>query len=96
MQLAVDSHVREPMEKRLHAAGGRSGKDRRIDGRAGLPVKRFFTRFRSLSDLPSEDLLLLSERIGLALDVREGAVMTALHAAVRAELRRRGCAGKRP
>lgn len=81
------------MEKRLHTAGARSGNGRGAEVRAGMPVKRFFTRFRSLSDLPAEDLELLSERIRLALDVREGAGMTGLHAAVGAELRRRGRPG---
>nr|WP_246223509.1 hypothetical protein [Pseudarthrobacter psychrotolerans] len=54
-----------------------------------MPVKRFFTRFRSLADLPPEDLDFLSERIRLALDLSQEANMTALHAAVRAELRNR-------
>jgi hypothetical protein len=76
------------MEKRLHAVSARSGKARR-NGRAGLPIKRFFTRFRSLADLPAEDLDLLSERIRLALDISQGSEMTALHAAVRAELHNR-------
>ncbi|MCO4275410.1 hypothetical protein [Pseudarthrobacter cellobiosi] len=80
------------MEIRLHPAGARPGKTRRPapDGwRAGLPVKRFFTRFGSLADLPPEDLDVLSERIRLALDVIQEANITALHAAVRAELRNR-------
>ena len=76
------------MEKRLHAVSARSGKLRK-DGRAGLPIKRFFTRFRSLADLPAEDLDWLSERINMALDVGQGSEMTALHAAVRAERRHR-------
>ena len=77
------------MEISLHPAGSRPGQARRrsSDGwRAGLPVKRFFTRFRSLADLPPEDLDLLSERIRLALDVSQETNITALHAAVRAEL----------
>ncbi|RAX46037.1 hypothetical protein DQ354_06610 [Arthrobacter sp. AQ5-06] len=80
------------MEIGLHPAGSRTGKARRqaSDGwRAGLPVKRFFTRFRSLADLPPEDLDLLSERIRMALDLSHEANITALHAAVRAELRNR-------
>lgn len=78
------------MEKRLHAVGARSSKARKAaGGRAGVPVKRFFTRFRSLADLPAEDLTLLSERIDMALDVNQGPDMTALHAAVRAELHHR-------
>lgn len=80
------------MEIRLHPAGARPGKTRRPARerwRAGLPVKRFFTRFRSLADLPPEDLVVLSERMRLALDVSQEANITALHAAVRAELRNR-------
>jgi hypothetical protein len=80
------------MELRLHPAGARPGKTRRPaphGWRAGLPVKRFFTRFRSLADLPPEELDLLSERIRLALDVSQEASITALNAAVRAELRNR-------
>jgi len=80
------------MEIRLHPAGSRPVKARRpasVGWRAGLPVKRFFTRFRSLADVPPEDLDLLSERIRLALDLSQEVNMTALHAAVRAELRNR-------
>jgi hypothetical protein len=77
------------MEKRLHALSARTGKARRDGRRAGLPVKRFFTRFRSLADLPAEDLDLLSDRLKTALDVGQGSEMNALHAAVRAELRHR-------
>ncbi len=80
------------MEIRLHPAGTRPGKARgqASDGwRAGLPVKRFFTRFRSLADLPPEDLDLLFEHIRLALNVSQESNMTALHAAMRAELRNR-------
>ncbi|WP_082576160.1 hypothetical protein [Arthrobacter sp. Soil762] len=80
------------MDIRLHPAGARPGKTRRPgpDGwRAGLPVKRFFTRFRSLADVPPEDLVVLSERIRLAMDVSQEANIAALHAAVRTELRNR-------
>ena len=79
------------MDIRLHP-GSRPGKAcRQASGgwRAGMPVKRFFTRFQSLADLPPEDLDLLSERIRLALDLSQEANMTALHAAVRAEIRNR-------
>lgn len=76
------------MEKRLHAVGARSSRSRTA-GRAGVPVKRFFTRFGPLADLPAEDLDLLYERITMALDMNQGPGMTALHAAVRAELRHR-------
>ena len=37
--------------------------------RAGQPVKKFFSRFRSLSDVPAADLEMLSERITMALDL---------------------------
>ncbi|MET3173071.1 UNVERIFIED_ORG: hypothetical protein ABIB52_000899 [Arthrobacter sp. UYCu721] len=80
------------MEIRLRPAGAIPGKTRRPapgGWRAGLPVKRFFTRFRSLADLPPEDLDFLSERIRLALDVSHDANITVLHAALRAELRNR-------
>jgi hypothetical protein len=76
------------MEINLHIARTRPGKARHSMSngwRAGLPVKRFFIRFRSLADLPPEDLDILSERIRLALDVSQEPGMTALHAAVRAE-----------
>jgi hypothetical protein len=59
---------------------------------AGLPVKRFFTRFRSLADLPQEDLDILSEQIRLALDVSQESGMAALHEAVRAERHNREAA----
>ncbi|WP_255769910.1 hypothetical protein [Pseudarthrobacter sulfonivorans] len=77
----------------LHVARARPGPPRHPNAagwRAGLPVKRFFTRFRSLSDLPPEDLDILSERIRLAMDVTQEPGMAALHAAVRAELNNRG------
>lgn len=80
------------MELRLHPAGSRTGQIRRPAPhglRAGLPVKRFFTRFRSLADLPLEDLDLLSAQIRQALDISQEANITALRAAVRAELRNR-------
>jgi hypothetical protein len=80
------------MDTRLHLAVARPGKTGRpvpYGWRVGLPIKRFFTRFRSLADLPPEDLDLLSERIRLALDVSQEANITALHAAVRAEVRNR-------
>ncbi|MET3721533.1 hypothetical protein ABIB27_003406 [Arthrobacter sp. UYEF21] len=80
------------MELRLHASRARPDKTRRPaphGWRAGLPVRRFFTRFGSLSDVPPEDLDILSERIRLALDVSQETGMAALHAAVRAELRKR-------
>lgn len=80
------------MDIHLHVARTRPGKPRHPTAagwRAGLPVKRFFTRFRSIADLPPEDLDILSERIRLALDVTQEPGMAALHAAVRAELNNR-------
>jgi hypothetical protein len=80
------------MENPLHLAGDRPGTPRRMAStprRAGLPVKRFFSRFRSLSDVPASDLELLSERIILALDLVQEPQVSALHAAVRHELRNR-------
>lgn len=80
------------MENPLYLAGDRSGTPVRMAStrrRAGLPVKRFFSRFRSLSDVPASDLEQLSERITLALDLGHEPHVTALHAAVRHELRNR-------
>ncbi|MDE8668621.1 hypothetical protein PY310_08505 [Pseudarthrobacter sp. H3Y2-7] len=80
------------MEIKLHVARTRPGKPRHPTAggwRAGLPVKRFFTRFRSMADLPPEDLDILSEHIRLALDVTQEPGLAALHAAVRAELNNR-------
>ncbi|WP_190989590.1 hypothetical protein [Pseudarthrobacter sulfonivorans] len=80
------------MDRHLHVARTRPGKPRHpaaAGWRAGLPVKRFFTRFRSIADLPPEDLDILSERIRLAMDVTQEPGMAALHAAVRAELTNR-------
>ena len=80
------------MEINLHVARTRPGKPRHpaaAGWRAGLPVKRFFTRFRSIADLPPEDLDILSERIRLAMDVTQEPGMAALHAAVRDELTNR-------
>ena len=80
------------MEKRLHKAGDRSRAPRSIATarrRAGIPVKRFFSRFRSLSDVPASDLELLSERITMALDLGHEPHVSALRAAVRHELRNR-------
>lgn len=80
------------MEIKLHVTEANSGKRRHLtpDGwRAGIPVKRFFTRFRSLADLPPEDLEFLNERIRLALNVSQETNITALHAAICAELRHR-------
>lgn len=52
-------------------------------------MKKFFSRFRSLSDVPASDLELLSERITTALELGHEPHVSALHAAVRHELRHR-------
>lgn len=80
------------MDNPLHLAGDRPrtpGRMASTPQRAGLPVKRFFARFRSLSDVPASDLVLLSERITLALDLGQEPHLSVLHAAVRQELRNR-------
>lgn len=79
------------MEIELHLARTRPGNPRHpaTGWRAGLPVKRFFTRLGSLADLPQEDLDILAEQIRLALKVSQEPGMAALHAAVRAELHNR-------
>jgi len=80
------------MENPLYVAGDRSGTPPKVAStrrRAGLPVKRFFSRFRSLSDVPGSDLKMLSERITMALDLGKAPDVSALHAALRQELRNR-------
>jgi hypothetical protein len=83
------------MENKLHhpgdlAAGPRHKNARR---RAGLPAKRFFKRFIGLSDVPAEDLEILSRRLQEALDLDPAASVPALQALVRGELRKRADAG---
>jgi hypothetical protein len=96
MQLAMDYFIGAvTMENPLYVAGDRPGTPVRrasTQRRAGLPVKRFFSRFRSLSDVPASDLELLSARIALALDLGQEPSVSALHAAVRQELRNRDSA----
>lgn len=80
------------MENQLHAAGARHGMSRRFASAkrcAGVPVKRFFARFSSLSDVPAEDLDVLAERLRLAMDIGQGSCTAALYAAVRDEIRSR-------
>lgn len=92
MQLAVDTRESDAMDIKLHEAAARPGKNRHHGSsgwRAGIPVKRFFTRFRSLADVPPEDLDFLNERIRLALGISQEGNITALHTAVRSELRHR-------
>lgn len=83
------------MENQLHAAGERSGMPRSYASakrRAGVPVKRFFSRFSSLSDVPAADLDYLAERLLLAMENGRGPNTAALHGAVRDEIRSRGSA----
>ncbi len=83
------------MENQLHPAGGLAGKPRHKNARrrAGLPAKRFFRRFSRLSDVPQEDLELLSQRLREALDVDPASSVPALQALVHQEIRRRGDPG---
>jgi hypothetical protein len=84
------------MDNQLHAAGERAGRTHQKNARrrAGLPAKRFFTRFRGLSDVPPEDLELLSESLRNALDVDPSSPVPALQSLVRQELRKRGETGR--
>jgi hypothetical protein len=84
------------MDNQLHASGARfrgphvSKNPRR---HAGLPAKRFFTRFSGISDVPAEDLEALSESLLRAMDVDPASQVPALQAMVRREIRARGAAG---
>lgn len=83
------------MENQLHPAGGLAGRPRHKSARrrAGLPAKRFFKRFSRLSDVPEEDLELLSRRLHEALDLNPASSVPALQAMVHQEIRRRADAG---
>lgn len=80
------------MENQLHAAGERAGRPHQKNARrrAGLPAKRFFTRFARLQDVPEEDLELLSQSLRKALDLDPASQIPALQALVHQELRNRG------
>lgn len=83
------------MEDQLHASGARAGRPRLhrdFRRRAGLPVKRFFTRFAGISDVPAEDLETLAESLERAMDVDPASQVPALQALVRREIRARGAA----
>lgn len=85
------------MEDQLHAPGARAGRPRlhkNSQRRAGLPVKRFFTRFAGISDVPVEDLEALAESLQRAMDVDPASQVPALQAMVRREIRARGAAEK--
>ena len=83
------------MENQLHPAGGLAGRLRHKNARrrAGLPAKRFFKRFSGLSDVPEEDLELLSRRLREALDLDPSSSVPALQALVRREIRKRADTG---
>ncbi|ELT42645.1 hypothetical protein ACJJV6_10220 [Arthrobacter nitrophenolicus] len=79
------------MDNQLHAAGERAGRPRKdARRRAGLPAKRFYTRFAALSDVPPEDLELLAERLRAGLTADPSSPVPALQALVRREIRKRG------
>jgi hypothetical protein len=83
------------MENQLHPAGGLAGTPRHKNARrrAGLPAKRFFKRFSGLSDVPEEDLEILSQRLLEALELDPSSSVPALQALVRQEIRKRAEAG---
>lgn len=83
------------MENQLHPAGGLAGRLRHKNARrrAGLPAKRFFKRFSGLSDVPEEELELLSQRLREALDLDPSSSVPALQALVRREIRKRADTG---
>jgi hypothetical protein len=84
------------MENQLHAAGERPGQPvlrKNARRRAGLPAKRFFRRFATLSDVPAEDLEALSESLKRAMDLDPASQVLALQALVHEEIRTRGAAG---
>ena len=80
------------MENQLHPAGERPGRlhHKHIRRRAGLPAKRFFTRFAGMADVPAEDLEFLSQSLDAAFDVDAASNVPALRALVRRERRSRG------
>ncbi|MFF1252053.1 hypothetical protein ACFVYC_06115 [Pseudarthrobacter sp. NPDC058329] len=85
------------MEHQLHASGAKAGRPhvhKNFRWRAGLPAKRFFTRFSAISDVPAEDLEALSESLMRAMDVDPASQVPALRAMVRREIRARGAAGR--
>ena len=85
------------MEHQLHASGAKAGRPhahKNFRWRAGLPAKRFFTRFSAITDVPAEDLEALSESLMRAMDVAPASQVPALRAMVRREIRARGAAGR--
>jgi hypothetical protein len=83
------------MENQLHVAGERPGRPhhKNVRRRAGLPAKRFFTRFAGLADVPAEDLEYLSESLRKSFDLDSPSRIPALQALVRQELQGRGDPG---
>ncbi len=84
------------MDNQLHTAGERAGSPFRKSARrrAGLPAKRFFTRYTGLSDVPAAELELLALNLRSALELDPGSPAAAtpipgLHALVRQEIDRR-------
>lgn len=81
------------MDNQLYIAGEKAGRPRKdARRRAGLPPKRIYARYNSLSDVPPEDLELLSEDLRNGLDLNSPSPVPALQALVRQELRRRDAA----
>ncbi|KNH15275.1 hypothetical protein ACU18_17710 [Arthrobacter sp. ZBG10] len=80
------------MKNQLHRGGGRAAQppDWNFRRRAGLPAKRFFTRFAGLSHVPAEELEDLSGILRKALDGDPESPVPALQALVSREIRRRG------
>jgi hypothetical protein len=84
------------MENQLHAAGERAGRPhlhKNLRRRAGLPAKRFFTRFAGFSDVPADELEALSESLKRALDLDPASQIPALRAMVHREIRARRADG---
>jgi hypothetical protein len=90
MQLATEFLRTATMDNQLHTAGEKAGRPRKdARRRAGLPAKRFYAHYAGLSDVPREDLELLSEDLRNGLDLNFPSPVPALQALVRQELRRR-------
>jgi hypothetical protein len=84
------------MDNQLHAPAERAGWPhfpKNVRRRAGLPAKRFFTRFSRLSDVPIKDLEALSESLTRAMDLDPASQVPALNALVRGEIRAREADG---
>lgn len=96
MQSAAQSVRMVTMENQLHAAAERAGRlhfHKNARRRAGLPPKRFFTRFAGFADVPADDLEALAESLEDALDMDPASEVSALQAWVRREILARGAVG---